>query len=60
MERGFQLFPEQASTFAGPVDSLYWFLVGLTAFFSILIFVLVFFFAIRYRRTEVQEAEQVS
>ena len=59
MQRGFQLFPEQASTFAGRVDDLYWFLVGLTAFFSILIVALIFIFAIRYRRTEVREPEQI-
>jgi len=46
----FPLFPEQASTVAGRVDSLYYFLVGLTAFFSILIGAAVAFFAIKYRR----------
>ena len=33
----FPLFPKQASTLAGPVDALYFFLVAITAFFSILI-----------------------
>jgi cytochrome c oxidase subunit 2 len=50
MWSGFPLFPEQASTTAGQVDALYFFLVALTAFFSLLIAALVFGFAIRYRR----------
>ena len=44
------LFPEQASTFAGPVDALYGFLIAVTAFFSLLIGGLVVVFAIKYRR----------
>jgi cytochrome c oxidase subunit II len=50
MWSGFPLFPEQASTTAGQVDALYFFLIALTAFFSLLIAALVFGFAIRYRR----------
>jgi cytochrome c oxidase subunit 2 len=50
MWEGFPLFPEQASTIAEGVDHLYLFLVGLTAFFSVLIFSVIFYFAIRYRR----------
>ncbi len=46
----FPLFPEQASTVAGRVDGLYYFLVGLTAFFGILISGAVVYFAIKYRR----------
>src|ERR687893_111175 len=49
MWSGVPLFPEQASTFAPEVDNLYFFLVALTAFFSILIAALVVFFAIKYR-----------
>jgi cytochrome c oxidase subunit 2 len=49
------LFPEQASTIAQGVDHLYYFLVAVSAFFSILIFVLIFFFAIRYRRRNEDE-----
>ena len=49
MWEGFPLFPEQASTIAQGVDSLYLFLVGLTAFFSVLIFTVIFVFAIIYR-----------
>ena len=50
MWEGFPLFPEQASTIAGGVDSLYLFLVGLTVVFSVLIFTVIFVFAIVYRR----------
>lgn len=46
----FRLAPEQASTFAGPVDTLYWFLVGLSVFFTGLVFLLILYFAIKYRR----------
>ena len=45
------LFPEQASTMAGKVDGLYFFLLALTAFFSTLIATLVIVFAVKYRRT---------
>ena len=44
------LFPEQASTMAPRIDGLYWFLVGITGFFTLLIFGLVLLFALRYRR----------
>ena len=43
-------FPEEASSYARHVDALYWFLVAVTAFFSLLIGGLVVYFAIRYRR----------
>ncbi len=43
-------FPEEASTFARHVDALYWFLIAVTAFFSLLIGTLVVVFAIKYRR----------
>lgn len=46
----FPLFPEQASTFARQVDGLYALMVGLTAFFCLLVFSLVAYFAIKYRR----------
>ncbi|SRR5260221_1008635 len=47
---GFQLLPEQASTVAGQVDALYFFLIGISVFFSLLIAGLVVFFAVKYRR----------
>src|SRR5262245_61001535 len=50
MFTGSPMFPEQASTFAGQVDDLYFFLVALTAFFSLLIAGLLVVFALRYKR----------
>ncbi len=50
-----ELFPQQASSFAGSVDSLYGFLIAVTAFFSLLIGTLVVVFAIRYRRRSPDE-----
>jgi len=50
MWSGTPLFPEQASTMASRVDSLYFFLVGLTAFFSLLIAGLIVTYAVRFRR----------
>jgi cytochrome c oxidase subunit II len=49
-EKFLQILPEQASTFAAEVDALYFFLVALSAFFSILIGVCLIAFAIRFRR----------
>lgn len=46
----FPLFPDQASTFAKQVDEIGLALTVLTAFFSILVFVLLTVLAIRYRR----------
>jgi cytochrome c oxidase subunit 2 len=45
-----QLWPEQASTFAPRVDALTAFLITLTAVFSVAIFTLVIYFAVKYRR----------
>jgi cytochrome c oxidase subunit 2 len=50
MFTNFPFFPQQASAQAGEVDAIYFFMVAVTAFFSILIAVLVVLFAIRYRR----------
>jgi cytochrome c oxidase subunit II len=44
------LFPEQASTMSGHVDALYFYLLAVSAFFSLLIALLVIYFAIKYRR----------
>jgi cytochrome c oxidase subunit II len=44
------LFPPQASTFAGQVDALYFFLVAITLVFVILIFGAVIYFTAKYRR----------
>jgi cytochrome c oxidase subunit 2 len=44
------LFPVEGSVQAGQVDALYFFMLAVTAFFSLLIGVLVVFFAVKYRR----------
>src|SRR6476661_2464719 len=44
------LFPEQASTMAKHVDALYFFIIAVTVFFTLLIVVLVATFAVKYRR----------
>jgi cytochrome c oxidase subunit 2 len=49
MLSGFRLLPEQASSIAPEVDALYFFILGITAFFAILVVVLVAYFAIKYR-----------
>jgi cytochrome c oxidase subunit 2 len=50
MWSGTPLFPESASTMASRVDALYFFLVGLAFFFSILIAGLIVRYAVRFRR----------
>jgi cytochrome c oxidase subunit 2 len=49
------LFPPQASTYAAQVDALYYFLVAVASFFTVLIFSLVIVFAIKYRRRKESE-----
>jgi cytochrome c oxidase subunit 2 len=55
MWRGFPLFPEQASTMAARVDTLYFFLLAVSGFFGTLIAVLVVTFAVRFRRRSEKE-----
>jgi cytochrome c oxidase subunit 2 len=55
MNVGFPLFPEQASTMAGRVDALFFFLIGVAVFFLSLISFLVVFFAVKYRRRSEDE-----
>jgi cytochrome c oxidase subunit II len=50
MWQGFPLRPDQASTIASGVDHLYYFLTFVDLFFTALIFLTIFYFAIRYRR----------
>jgi cytochrome c oxidase subunit II len=50
MWTGTPLFPQQASTMATRVDALYFFLVALATFFSLLIAGLIVFYAVKYRR----------
>ncbi len=49
MVSGVPFFPPQASTIAPDVDNLYFFIVAVTAFFAVLVSVLIMYFAIKYR-----------
>ena len=51
----FPLFPDSATELAREIDSLYFAALGITAFFSLLIAALVFYFATRYRRQSQDE-----
>ena len=44
-----KLFPEQASTLAGEVDALFYFLCAVSVVVSLLLAALIIFFAVRYR-----------
>ncbi|HUZ47432.1 MAG TPA: cytochrome c oxidase subunit II [Terriglobia bacterium] len=50
MPHAFPLFPVEGSTAAPGVDQLFYFLTAVSVFFSALIFLLIFYFAIKYRR----------
>jgi cytochrome c oxidase subunit 2 len=50
MWSGIPLFPERASTMAGRVDALYFFLIAVSVFFSLLIAGLIVYYAVKYRR----------
>jgi cytochrome c oxidase subunit 2 len=50
-----QILPNQASAMAPQVDALYFFLVALTAFFTLLVSGMVVYFAVRYRRQSKDE-----
>jgi cytochrome c oxidase subunit 2 len=52
------LFPVAASTHAGRVDALYFFLIGVSAFFAVLIAILIVTFAVKYRRRSEDEVPQ--
>ncbi|HEX7708347.1 MAG TPA: cytochrome c oxidase subunit II [Thermoanaerobaculia bacterium] len=54
----FPLFPEQASSVAAHVDNLYLFLVVVTGGVSLLIWLVIFYFAIKYRRRPDNELAQ--
>src|SRR3569832_2905148 len=56
MWSGTPLFPESASTMAARVDSLYFFLLAIAIFFSLLIAGLIVTFAIKFHR---RRAEQI-
>lgn len=50
MQSWVPFIPESASTYSGDVDALYFYISGVTIFFTLLISVLIIFFVIRYRR----------
>ena len=50
------MFPEQASTHAEHVDTLFFFLLGVSGFFSVLIAVSLIYFAVKYRRRSPTDA----
>jgi cytochrome c oxidase subunit 2 len=50
MWSGTPLFPEAASTMATRVDALYFFLIGLAVFFSLLIAGLITYYSLKYHR----------
>jgi cytochrome c oxidase subunit 2 len=55
MFTNFPFFPEQASAQAAQVDGIYFFMLAVTAFFSLLIATLVVVFAVKYRRRHEDE-----
>lgn len=56
MFNNFPLFPEQASSLAGDVDALYFFLIAVSGFFAVLVSIAIIIFAVKYRR---QKPDQV-
>jgi cytochrome c oxidase subunit 2 len=59
MDQGFRLFPQSASTISGRVDDLYFFLIGVSLFFGLLICALIVSFSVRFRRSKNPEAVQI-
>jgi cytochrome c oxidase subunit 2 len=47
--------PESASTYSGDVDALYFYISGVTVFFTLLISLVIIFFVIKYRRRNPSE-----
>ena len=54
----FPLWPTEASSFAKDVDALYVFMIVVTGAVSVAVFLLIFYFAIKYRRTPTNELAQ--
>jgi cytochrome c oxidase subunit II len=59
MWQNFPLFPPRASALAWQVDGLYFLLIAVSAFFTLLIFALIFVFAVKYRREKHPHAVQI-
>jgi len=53
------LFPDQASTVAPHVDALFFFILAVTVFFTVLVVILVAWFAVKYRREKHPNAVQI-
>jgi cytochrome c oxidase subunit 2 len=53
--QGFPFQPEQASTIARSVDHLYYFITAVTLFFTAVIFLIIFYLMIKYRRRSPDE-----
>jgi len=52
---GFSIHPERASTIAAGVDHLHYFLTAITLMFTAIIFSIIFYFAVKYRRRSEEE-----
>jgi cytochrome c oxidase subunit 2 len=50
MQASFPFIPESASTYSGDVDALYFYISGVTVFFTLLISFVIIFFVVKYRR----------
>src|SRR5262245_6964149 len=50
MQSWFPFIPESASTLSSEVDALYFYISGVTVFFTVLISGVIIYFVIRYRR----------
>ena len=55
MKETFPLFPQRASTLAGQVDALYFYLIAVSVLFTVLIAISIIYFAIKYRRRSESE-----
>jgi cytochrome c oxidase subunit 2 len=55
MQEGFRLLPQQASSIAPRVDALYFYLIIVSVFFTLLIAFSILYFAIKYRRRSESE-----
>lgn len=59
MNREFRLFPESASTVAGDVDALYFYLIGISLVFGVGIFVTILLLAWRFRAKKHPRAQAI-
>ena len=55
MQSSFPFFPESASTLSSEVDAIYFYISGVTVFFTLLISLVIIFFVIKYRRRNPSE-----